>query len=60
MESTLDPTYMIQFEDVDGWRWYSTLEYATAENARYDAPTQMYGEPVMTRIIRVERVVIDD
>ena len=58
-ETTLASTYTIQTQHSDGtWYFYSQGEYGSEESAREFAGG-IYGGRVPTRIVRIERHVID-
>lgn len=59
METTLATTYTVQVQHRDGtWHFYSRGEYDSEESARGLAGSA-YGGQVPTRIVAIERHVID-
>jgi hypothetical protein len=58
-ETTLATTYTVQVQHLDdSWSFYSGGEYDSEADAQALA-SQIYGGQVPTRIVRVERHVID-
>lgn len=58
-ETTLASTYTVQLQHRDGsWHFYSQGEYDSEESAR-ELAGAIYGGRATTRIVRIERHVID-
>lgn len=56
---TLDTTWTIQLDDGDGgWNWYSQVEYDNERECR-ELAARIYGGEVKTRLIRIDRTVVD-
>lgn len=56
---TMEPTYTVQIQHRDGsWSFYSGGEYTTEQEARALA-AQVYGGQVPTRIVKIERSIVE-